>query len=94
MTYDINIKVLGIGGGGSNTADFIIKNKMDGIKTYSINTDAQALDQSKADVKIHIGKTLTKGLGAGAIPEIGRSAAEESRNEIIEHLPHKLNDLP
>ncbi len=86
MTYDINIKVLGIGGGGSNTADFIIKNKMDGIKTYSINTDAQALDQSKADVKIHIGKTLTKGLGAGAIPEIGRSAAEESRNEIIEHL--------
>ncbi len=86
MTYDINIKVLGIGGGGSNTADFIIKNKMDGIKTYSINTDAQALDQSKADVKIHIGKTLTKGLGAGAIPEIGRSAAEESRDEIIEHL--------
>ncbi len=86
MTYDINIKVLGIGGGGSNTADFIIKNKMEGIKTYSINTDAQALDQSKADVKIHIGKTLTKGLGAGAIPEIGRSAAEESRDEIIEHL--------
>ncbi len=83
MTYDLNIKVLGIGGGGSNTADFIIKNNMKGIETYSINTDAQALDQSSAGTKIHIGKTLTKGLGAGAIPEIGRSAAEESREELI-----------
>lgn len=86
MTYDLNIKVLGIGGGGSNTADFIIKNNMEGIETYSINTDAQALDQSSAQTKIHIGKTLTKGLGAGAIPEIGRSAAEESREELIAAL--------
>ncbi|WOO87148.1 cell division protein FtsZ [Mollicutes bacterium LVI A0039] len=86
MSYDLNIKILGIGGGGSNTADFIIKNNMQGIQTYSINTDAQALDQSSAATKIHIGKTLTKGLGAGAIPEIGRSAAEESREELIEHI--------
>lgn len=83
MAYDLNIKVLGIGGGGSNTADFIIKNNMKNIQTYSINTDAQALDQSSAATKIHIGKTLTKGLGAGAIPEIGRSAAEESRDELV-----------
>lgn len=86
MSYDLKIKVLGIGGGGSNTADFIIKSNMKGIQTYSINTDNQALEQSKAETKIHIGKTLTKGLGAGAIPEIGRAAAEESREELIEHI--------
>lgn len=86
MSYDLKIKVLGIGGGGSNTADFIIKNNMKDIQTYSINTDNQALMQSKAETKIHIGKTLTKGLGAGAIPEIGRAAAEESREEIINHI--------
>ncbi|WP_416785618.1 cell division protein FtsZ [Anaerorhabdus sp.] len=82
--YNLDIRVLGIGGGGSNTADFIIKSNLKGIKTYSINTDAQALDQSQASTRIHIGKTLTKGLGAGAIPEIGRNAAEESREELIE----------
>lgn len=86
MSYDLKIKVLGIGGGGSNTADFIIKSNMKGIETYSINTDNQALEQSNAATKIHIGKTLTKGLGAGAIPEIGRAAAEESRDELIEHI--------
>ncbi len=86
MSYDLKIKVLGIGGGGSNTADFIIKSNMKGIETYSINTDNQALEQSKAETKIHIGKTLTKGLGAGAIPEIGRAAAEESRDELITEI--------
>lgn len=86
MSYDLKIKVLGIGGGGSNTADFIIKSNMKGIETYSINTDNQALEQSNAATKIHIGKTLTKGLGAGAIPEIGRAAAEESRDELIGHI--------
>ncbi len=84
MTYNIDIKVLGVGGGGSNTADFIIDSKLKGIQTFSINTDAQALEQSRADTKIHIGKTLTKGLGAGAIPQIGRDAAEESKEEIVE----------
>lgn len=86
MTYDLKIKVLGVGGGGSNTTDFIKKSNMKGIETYSINTDNQALEQSNADTKIHIGKTLTKGLGAGAIPEIGRAAAEESREELIAEI--------
>lgn len=86
MTYDLKIKVLGVGGGGSNTTDFIKKSNMKGIETYSINTDNQALEQSSADTKIHIGKTLTKGLGAGAIPEIGRAAAEESREELVTEI--------
>lgn len=84
--YKVNIKVLGVGGGGSNTADFIVDSKLKNVETFSINTDAQALEQSRADKKIHIGKTLTKGLGAGAIPEIGKNAAEESREEIIENI--------
>lgn len=86
MTYNLNIKVLGVGGGGSNTVDFIVKNNMSEIETYSINTDAQALHQSAAKKQIKIGKTLTKGLGAGAIPEIGRAAAEESREELIREI--------
>ncbi|MFV0425400.1 MAG: cell division protein FtsZ, partial [Bacilli bacterium] len=80
MNY--KIKVFGIGGGGSNTTDFIIKSKLKGIETYSINTDAQALENANAEHKIHIGKELTKGLGAGALPEIGRKAAEESHEEL------------
>ncbi len=86
MEYNLKIKVLGIGGGGSNTADFIIKNNMKGIETYSINTDNQALEQSEAVKKIHIGRELTKGLGAGAIPQIGKAAAEESREELINEI--------
>ncbi len=83
MYEDIKIKVLGVGGGGSNTTDFIVNSKMSNVETIAINTDAQALEQSRAATTVHIGKTLTKGLGAGAIPEIGRAAAEESRDEII-----------
>ncbi|MGL4588712.1 MAG: cell division protein FtsZ [Mycoplasmatales bacterium] len=81
-----NIKVLGVGGGGSNTVDYMVKSKLKNIQSYAINTDSQALEQSKADYHLHIGKTLTKGLGAGALPEIGRAAAEESREEIKEIL--------
>ncbi len=84
MNY--NIKVFGIGGGGSNTTDFIIKSKLKGIETYSVNTDAQALENANAQSKIHIGKKLTKGLGAGALPEVGRKAAEESHDELISAL--------
>lgn len=84
MNY--NIKIFGIGGGGSNTTDFIIKSKLKGIETYSVNTDAQALENANAQNKIHIGKELTKGLGAGALPEIGRKAAEESHEELMNAL--------
>jgi cell division protein FtsZ len=81
-----NIKVLGIGGGGSNTVDFLMDNNIQNIQTYAMNTDDQALKQSKADVKMRLGKETTKGLGAGALPEIGMKAAEESREDIVEEL--------
>ncbi len=89
MENNYKIKILGIGGGGSNTIDYIVEsNKLDlqNIETYAVNTDAQALENSKADKKIHIGKLLTKGLGAGAVPNVGKKAAEESMQEIIAEL--------
>lgn len=84
---DYKIKIFGIGGGGSNTVDYIVKSDtLNNIETYAVNTDAQALENSVAQKKIHIGRELTKGLGAGAIPTVGRKAAEESIEEIIEEL--------
>ncbi len=81
-----NIKVVGVGGGGSNTIDFIKTTTTNNIYTYAINTDAQALTNSKADCTLHIGKVSTKGLGAGALPAVGREAAEESTEELIAEL--------
>ncbi|MGL5020582.1 MAG: cell division protein FtsZ [Mycoplasmatales bacterium] len=81
-----NIKVLGIGGGGSNTVDFLMSNNIPNIQTFAMNTDDQALKQSMADIKIRLGKETTKGLGAGALPEVGRRAAEETREDIEEQL--------
>ncbi len=81
-----NIKVVGVGGGGSNTIDFIVTTSTNSIQTYAVNTDAQALANSKADKAIHIGQISTKGLGAGALPEVGRAAAEESQEELIREL--------
>lgn len=86
MDYDIKIKVLGVGGGGSNTTDFISDSKLSGIDTCAINTDAQALEVSKARHKIHIGEKRTNGLGAGSIPDVGLSAAEESTQEIKDYI--------
>jgi cell division protein FtsZ len=80
------IKVCGIGGGGGQAVDRMIREKVQGIEFVAINTDAQALHHSKANTKVHIGKTLTKGLGAGADPNVGRKAAEESEKEIREML--------
>jgi cell division protein FtsZ len=78
------IKVCGVGGGGVNAVNRMIEAGVRGVEFIAINTDAQALAMSDADVKIHIGGTLTKGLGAGADPGIGREAAEESREELKE----------
>lgn len=80
------IKVVGVGGSGSNGISRMIECKLKGVEFVAINTDAQALHHSKAGEKIHIGKNLTKGLGAGMNPEIGRQAAEENRDEIHEVL--------
>ena len=80
------IKVVGVGGSGSNAVSRMIECKMSGVEFISINTDAQDLHHCKAKEKIHIGKNLTKGLGAGMNPELGRQAAEENRDEIHEAL--------
>ncbi|KKQ04804.1 MAG: Cell division protein FtsZ, partial [Candidatus Moranbacteria bacterium GW2011_GWF1_36_4] len=80
------IKVVGVGGSGSNAISRMIESKIKGVEFVSINTDAQALHHSKAAEKVHIGKNLTKGLGAGMNPEVGRQAAEENRDEIQEVL--------
>lgn len=80
--YMAVIKVVGVGGGGSNAVNRMIESGVQGVEFVTVNTDAQALLVSDADTKVHIGTDLTKGLGAGAKPEIGQSAAEESRDQI------------
>lgn len=88
-TYDkqlANIKVIGVGGGGNNAVNRMISAEVRGVEFIAVNCDAQALMLSKAETKIQIGEKLTKGLGAGANPEIGEKAAEETRDQIIEAL--------
>lgn len=80
------IKVVGVGGSGGNAIGRMVECKLRGVEFVSVNTDAQDLHHSKASEKVHIGKNLTKGLGAGMNPEIGRQAAEENRDEIAEVL--------
>lgn len=80
------VKVIGVGGGGNNAVNRMIEDGVQGVEFIAVNTDAQALNMSKAEIKMQIGNTLTRGLGAGANPEIGRKAAEESRQELQEVL--------
>lgn len=80
------IKVIGVGGGGSNAVNRMIENGVKGIEFITVNTDAQALQLTKAPTKIQIGEKLTRGLGAGGKPEIGRAAAEESREVLTKCL--------
>jgi cell division protein FtsZ len=80
------IKVMGIGGGGCNAVNTMIEGGLSGVEFVVANTDRQALDANKADKKINLGSELTKGLGAGANPEIGKRAAIESYNDIVEAL--------
>ena len=80
------IKVVGVGGSGKNAVNHMVNEKVKGIDFISINTDAQDLHHSLAKKKIHVGKNLTRGLGAGMNPEIGKRAAEETREEIQEAL--------
>ncbi len=80
------IKVIGVGGGGNNAVNRMIEHGVQGVDFISVNTDAQALEQSKASYKLQIGGKLTRGLGAGANPEVGKKAAEESREQLEEVL--------
>jgi cell division protein FtsZ len=81
-SQNARMKVVGIGGGGGNAVNRMIEEHLDGVEFISVNTDAQALLGSKSDVKIQIGKKLTRGLGAGARPEVGRQAVDENRDEL------------
>ncbi len=80
------IKVIGVGGAGSNAVNRMIDSEIEGIEFIAINTDKQALAQSKADTKIQIGEKITRGLGAGANPDIGAQSAEESKAELQDAL--------
>jgi cell division protein FtsZ len=80
------IKVVGVGGSGSNVIDRMVETGVKGIEFVAVNTDTQNLQSSKAQKKIHIGKTITRGLGAGSDPEVGQKAAEESSEDIEEAL--------
>lgn len=80
--HQARIKVIGIGGGGNNTLDRISEIGVEGAKIIAVNTDAQDLIETKADKKILVGKELTRGLGAGAVPKIGEEAARESEGDI------------
>jgi cell division protein FtsZ len=80
------IKVVGVGGSGNNALSRMIEARIHGVEFIAVNTDAQALHISNAPIKIHIGKSLTKGLGAGMNPEIGRQAAEDTKEEIMAAL--------
>ena len=96
MEYDDNnitmmdgtatIKVIGVGGAGNNAVNRMIDAGIKGVDFIAVNTDRQALQQSKANTKIQIGEKITRGLGAGANPDIGAQAAEESKAEITEAI--------
>src|ERR1051326_2300902 len=80
------IKVVGVGGGGRNAVNRMVDAGVSGVDFIAVNTDAQALLMADADVKIQIGADVTRGLGAGADPEIGLAAAQESRDELKDAL--------
>ena len=80
------IKVVGVGGSGGAAINRMVASKIRGVEFLALNTDSQALHHSRAPIKIHIGTNTTRGLGAGMDPDLGRKAAEESRDEIKDAL--------
>ena len=76
------IKVIGVGGSGTNSLQRMIEARIHGVEFIAVNTDAQALHNSNAPIRIHVGKSLTRGLGAGMNPEVGRQAAIDTKEEI------------
>lgn len=86
VANNAQIKVIGVGGGGGNAVNRMIESGLQGVSYVVVNTDKQALDSASADVKVQIGEKLTRGLGAGANPEIGMKAAEENLEDIKQHF--------
>ena len=86
MEGTATIKVIGVGGAGNNAVNRMIEAGIRNVEFIAVNTDRQTLNESKANSKIQIGEKLTRGLGAGANPDIGSQAAEESREEIAEAI--------
>ncbi|HEX4633565.1 MAG TPA: cell division protein FtsZ, partial [Gemmatimonadales bacterium] len=86
VAQNARMKVVGVGGGGGNALNRMVDEGVQAVEFISVNTDAQALLKNKADIKVQIGKKLTRGLGAGARPEIGRQAIEENRDELLHAL--------
>ena len=84
QNYLAVIKVIGVGGAGCNAVNRMIDAGLKGVEFIGVNTDAQALLMSDADLKLDIGRELTRGLGAGSDPEVGRQAAEDHRTDIEE----------
>src|SRR3954452_16818935 len=80
------ITVVGVGGAGGNAIDNMVAARLQGVQFVACNTDAQALAACRAGYHVQLGATVTRGLGAGARPEVGRAAAEESLGEVLEHL--------
>ena len=90
--YQAVIKIVGVGGGGTNALIRMVQMKIGGVDFVAANTDAQSLLGSKADIKLDLGRKTTRGLGAGANPETGRQAAIDSEELNIEKSYHKLSD--
>ncbi|VFP78751.1 Cell division protein FtsZ [Candidatus Erwinia haradaeae] len=86
LTNDAIIKVIGVGGGGSNAVEHMIRERIEGVEFFAVNTDAQALRKTTVSQTIQIGNSITKGLGAGANPEVGRNSAEEDREGLSQAL--------
>ena len=86
LPQNARMKVVGVGGGGGNAVNRMIEEDLEGVEFISVNTDAQVLKMSKSPVRIQIGQKLTRGLGAGARPDIGRQALEENREEMRKAL--------
>ena len=83
LTNDAVIKVIGVGGGGGNAVEHMVRERIEGVEFFAVNTDAQALRKTAVGQTIQIGGGITKGLGAGANPEVGRNAAEEDREALL-----------
>jgi len=86
LSNGARVKVVGVGGGGGNIVNYMVGSDLKGVEFIVANTDSQALNLSQAGIKIHIGEKITKGLGAGSNPDVGRRAAEEDLERIMDHL--------